>query len=164
MGSLGFSLFFSISCWICSNSVSCCCSSFSAEKEEQQHETELEQIQQLIEKNKEKPSDPIYEFEIETRVAGDAAVQVQKSHLAELDLKTKEYNYRDDHPMSKVKEDTRRSVEASLHETENKARTKALLSLESTTKLKLDAAKKNIDDAGTRVSEFDKELLKHAND
>lgn len=135
----------------------------SAEKEKQQYEDQIQQIADLIEKNKAKPSDPIYEFGIENSVSADPTVSVLTNQLAEQDVRMQQdSNYREDSPIYKTKLGTRNSVAAKLEEAKQKARTKALMSLDSQTRLKLDAAKKNVDDASTRLAEFDQNIRNHA--
>ena len=137
----------------------------SGEAELQQLEVQLQQIADLIEKNKQKPNEPIYEFGIENSVASDPSVSIQTNQLAEQEVRiTQNSNYREDSPYYKASVKTRDSVAAGLENAKHNARAKALLSLEGQTKLKHEAAKKNVDDAGTRIAKFDQELGKHAAD
>jgi capsular exopolysaccharide synthesis family protein len=135
----------------------------SAEKERDLLEVQLQQIADLIEKNKAKPAEPIYAFKIENTVAVDPQVSLQSSQLAQQDIQVNQNsNYREDSAQYKADKKARDSVKSGLEKAKQEARTKALLSLEGQTKSDLEIAKKNVDDATTRLGQFDQALQAHS--
>lgn len=138
----------------------------TSEHEMQQYEAQLQQIRALIDGYKSKPGEPIHEFGVESMVDSDPAVLVQTNQLADMDVQYQRDKgvYRDDAPAMKAKAESRKAVETALENAKRKAREKALLALESQTRLKFETAKKTLDDASERVSKFDDELRAHAAD
>ncbi len=135
----------------------------TSEKEMQLLESELQQIADLIELNKQKPDQEINELGIESIVTSDPTVSAQSASLAALDVSLKQdSNLRDDSPMKLKKVSDRNSVAAAVKDAKRKARTSALLARESEITVKLKTAKTLVDGASTRVAEFDQKLGEHA--
>ncbi|NUM54710.1 MAG: polysaccharide biosynthesis tyrosine autokinase [Candidatus Hydrogenedentes bacterium] len=137
----------------------------SAETAVEQFEAQQRRIAELIEQNAAKPSEPVYEFGIETIVASDPAVQVQTNQLAAKDSElSRSANFQKDSPRYVALTKERNSLAAGVETAKQQARSKALLSQNAKTDIDLEAATKRVADASKRVDKFDQELREHASD
>lgn len=137
----------------------------SAETAVQQFEGQQQRIAELIDSNKQDPSAPIYEFNIETVVSTDPAVQVQTNQLAAKESELNQAaNFQKESPRYVALSKERNALSAGVEKARQQARTKALLSHQAKTDLELKAARERVADAGKRVDKFDQELREHASD
>lgn len=110
------------------------------------------------------PGDPIFAFDIETRVLSSTEVAMLRQQVATAvtEYEMMRSRYVAGNPKLSALEETRKSLEAGLVRAEREAREKALRSVAADFAEKIAMAEKNVEDARERLAEFDSRLTDHA--
>ncbi|GMV90697.1 MAG: polysaccharide biosynthesis tyrosine autokinase [Candidatus Hydrogenedentes bacterium] len=136
----------------------------TAEKRIEQIEVELGELQALTEQQQQNPQAPIYKFGIEESVNEDGAVRVQTQMLAnqEAELARAQSRYVADHPQVRLYQEARDASAGELAEAQATARSKVLQSRFEESRHELQTAEKALEEARTRIANFDAELEKQS--
>ena len=135
----------------------------TAEKLVEQLESQVAQIEQVVTRCKAAPAEPVYEFGIEESLVSDTAVQVMTQQLASTDARLAELKekYLEGSPHLAKQIETRNSVERDLSRVQGEARARIAQSRAEMLKQDLDRARKGIDDAHARETNFTAYLDTH---
>ncbi|MBX7258089.1 MAG: AAA family ATPase [Candidatus Hydrogenedentes bacterium] len=128
----------------------------TAENQAGQLESQVGQLEEIVARSKSAPEQPIYEFGIEESLSTDNAVQVKTQQLASTDARLAELKekYLEGSPFLTAQIEARNSMEKELARSQGEARARIAQSRLELAKLDLERAKKAVDDAKTRSTNF----------
>jgi capsular exopolysaccharide synthesis family protein len=136
----------------------------TAEKGIEQIEADIADLEALMEQQRENPETPIYKFAIEESVRQDSAVRVQEEMLAnhEAELARAKSRYVETHPQVRLYQEARDASQGELSKAQATARSEVLQSRYEQAVHELQAAAKGLEEAKTRIANFDAELQKQS--
>lgn len=136
----------------------------TAEKRIEQMEGDVAALESLMEQHQQNPQQPIYKFGIEESVSQDGAVRVQTEMLAnhEAELAVAKSRYVDTHPQVRLYQEARDAAAGELATAQAAARTEVLQSRYEQARHELQSGQKTLEEAKTRIANFDAELDKQS--